>query len=77
MRDLITSGVRTAVQVAVTGVVAWFGSFGIGIDSVALETALFAVATGLVTMGLNWLTTKVPAVGAVLSLGLTKTSPTY
>jgi len=77
MRDLITSGVKTAVQVGVAATVAWAANLGIDIDSVALEAALFSIVTGLVAFGLNWLTVKWPLVGQVLSFGLTKAGPTY
>ncbi len=77
MRDLITSGVKTAVQVAVAATVAWAFSLGIDLDSAALEAVLFPFVTGLVAFGLNWLTVKWPIVGQVLSFGLTKTGPTY
>ncbi len=77
MRDLITSGVRTAVQVSVAAIVAWAFSLGFEVDAVALEAVLFALITGLVAFVLNWATVKWPFVGRVLSFGLTKTSPTY
>ncbi len=77
MRDLITSGVKTAVQVGVAAAVAWATQLGFDIDSVALEAALFSIVTGVVAFGLNWLTVKWPAVGTVLSLGLANTGPTY
>ncbi len=77
MRDLITSGVKTANQVAVAAIVAWAFSLGFEVDAVALEGVLFALITGLVAFGLNWLTAKWPIVGRVLSFGLTKTTPTY
>lgn len=77
MRDVITAGVRTAVQVAVAAIVAWALKLGIEVDSVALEAALFSVATGLVTVGLNLLQQKLPWLGSVLSLGLSRSTPTY
>ncbi len=77
MRDLITSGVKTAVQVGVTAAVAWAASVGINVDSVVLEAATFSVAVGVVTVGLNWLSAKWPTVGKILSLGLTSSTPSY
>lgn len=77
MRDIITAAVRTGVQVAVAATVGWLAGVGVAVDSQALEVALFAVATGLVTAGLNWLQTKLPWIGTVLSLGLSKQTPTY
>ncbi len=77
MRDLITSGVKTAVQVAVAATVAWATQLGFDIDSVALEAGLFSVATGVVAFALNWLADRWPIVGQVLSFGLTNTGPTY
>lgn len=77
MRDLITSGVKTAVQVAVAATVAWAAQLGFDIDSVALEAGLFSVVAGLVAFGLNALSAKWPIVGKVLSLGLTSSTATY
>jgi uncharacterized membrane protein (DUF441 family) len=77
MRDLITSGVKTAVQVAVAAVVAWLTKVGIDVDSVALEAVLFSVATGVVAVALNWVSVKLPVVGRILSLGLAKSGPSY
>ncbi len=77
MRDLITSGVKTAVQVGVAAVVAWAANIGVNIDSVALEAVLFSVSVGVVTVALNWVSGKVPIVGTVLSFGLAKTGPSY
>ncbi len=77
MRDLITSGVKTAVQVGVAAAVAWAFSLGFEVDAVALEGVLFALITGLVAFVLNWATVKWPFVGQVLSFGLAKTGPTY
>jgi len=77
MRDLITSGVKTAVQVGVAATVAWAANVGIDVDSVALEAATFSIATGLVAFGLNWLSVRWPVVGTVLSLGLAKNTASY
>ncbi len=77
MRDMIIAGVRTAVQVAVAAIVAWALNLGLNIDAVALEAALFSVVTGVVTIGLNWLSAKVPFIGSILSLGGVLPNPTY
>ncbi len=77
MRDLITSGVKTAVQVAVAAVVAWAASAGIDLDSAVLEAALFSVSTGVVAFVLNWAGQKFPIVNSILSFGLASNSPTY
>lgn len=77
MRDLITAAVRTAVVSAVTLVVAWLAGVGIDVDPGALEAVLAAVAIGFVNLALNWLQTKIPWLGSVLSLGLSKETPTY
>lgn len=77
MRDILTAGVRTAVQVAVAAIVATLANLGLDVDGVALEALLFSVATGLVTIVLNWLQTKLPWLGTVLSLGLSKSTPSY
>lgn len=77
MRDLITSGVKTAVQVAVAATVAWAAQLGFDIDAVALEAALFALVAGLVAVALNALAVKWPLIGRVLSFGLTSSTPSY
>ncbi len=77
MRDLITSGIKTAVQVAVAAAVAWGAQLGFDIDSVALEAGMFSVVTGLVAFALNWLSVRWPIVGRVLSFGLTSGTPSY
>ena len=77
MRDLITSGVKTAVQVAVAALGAWAASLGIDFDSVALEATLFSIATGAVAIALNALAAKWPILNRVLSLGLTTSGPNY
>lgn len=77
MRDLITSGVRTAVQVAVAAIVGWLAQFGIDVPTEALGTVLFAIATGVVTIALNWLQSKFSWIGAILSLGLSRSTPSY
>jgi hypothetical protein len=79
MRDLITTGVKTAVQVVVAALITWLASLGIDIAEMqlAVETALFAVVSGLVAIGLNWVGQKIPFVNRLLSLGLTKESASY
>ncbi len=77
MRDLITSGVKTAVQVAAAATVAWVLNLGVDIDAEVLEAGLFALVTGLVAVALNALTVKWPIFGRLLSFGLTKTGPSY
>ena len=77
MRDLVTAGVRTTVQVIVAAVVAWLLRLGIEVDAQALEGVLFAVATGLVSFLLNWLGRKFPIVNKIISLGLSGGGPGY
>ncbi len=77
MRDLITSGVRTAVQVAVAGVAIWATARGIDVDWIAVEFGIIAVTTGFVTFALNWAGNRWPIVATILSLGLTTTGPSY
>ncbi len=77
MRDLITSGVKTAVQVAVAATVAWATQLGFDIDAVFLEAVLFAIVTGLVAFVLNGVAAKWPIVGRGLSFGLTSSTPSY
>lgn len=80
MRDLITSGVKTAVQIGVAAAISWLASIGIevaGDAAVALQTAVFAVATGAVAAILNALGKRFPIVNKIVSLGLSETSATY
>lgn len=77
IRDLITAGVKTGVQVAVAAGVAWLLNLGIEVDAVAVETAVFAVVTGAVTMVLNALGSKFPIVNTILSFGLSGNSASY
>ena len=57
--------------------VAWAANLGLDIDGAALEAAAFSVSVGAVTMVLNWLQAKVPWLGSLLSLGLSKNTPAY
>ena len=77
MRDLITSGVKTSIQVAVAALAAWAASLGFDIHSVALEAGLFSISTGVVAVVLNAVGQKFPIVNTILSLGLASNSPTY
>ncbi len=77
MRDLITSGVKTAVQVGVASVIAYLANKGIEVDSVALEAAVFSIATGFIAFGLNWAGNRFPIVNTILSFGLASHSPRY
>lgn len=77
MRDLITAAVRTAVAAAVTAIIAWLAGFGIDLDPTALEAVLAGLAVGVVNLVLNWLTTKVPWLATVISLGLSRENPSY
>lgn len=79
MKDLITSGTKTAVQLGVAAFVAWLLQLGIdvGAQSQALETGAFAIATGVVGGLLNWLGRKFPIVNKIVSLGLSNSSASY
>lgn len=77
MRDLVTAAVRTAVVSFVTLAVAWLANLGIVVDPSALEVVLTGLAIGVVNLALNWLQTKLPWLGTVMSLGLSKSTPTY
>ncbi len=77
MRDLITSGVKTAVQVAVAGFGVWAIGRGIEFDIAAVETGVQAVTTGVVAFGLNWAGNRFPIVNTILSFGLASNSPSY
>lgn len=77
MRNLITAAVRTAVVSAVTLLVAWLAGVGIEVDPTALELTLTAIAIGVVNLALNWLQTKLPWLGTIMSLGLSNDTPSY
>ena len=79
MRDLITSGVKTGVQLGVASVVAWLLQFGIDIggQAQALENTLFIIFTAVITMLLNWLGKKVPIINKIVSLGLSGNTVSY
>ena len=77
MRDLITAAVRTADVTAATGIVAWLAGIGISIDASALEAVLTGLAVGVVNIGVNWAQGHWPWIGQIVSLGLSKSTPTY
>jgi len=77
MRDLIIAAVRTAVAAAVTGLIAWLAGVGIDLDPSALEAVLAGLGVGVVNLVLNFLQTKFSWLGGILSLGLSKSTPSY
>lgn len=80
MRNLITSGVKTAVQVGVAALVAWLASLGVdvaGEAAQALEAGLFAVATGIVAVLLNWAGNRWPIINRIISLGISGQTANY
>lgn len=78
MRDPLIAAIRTGMAVAVTTFAAWLASrFGIEIDVAGLTEALFVIAVGVVNFILNKLTEKFPWIGAFMSLGMSKSTPTY
>lgn len=77
MSDAIIAAVRTAVQAGVTFAVAWLTAKGIELDQPALEAVAMSLAIGVVTLLLNKLQEKWPWMGTILSLGLSKNTPTY
>lgn len=80
MRNLIISGVKTAVQVGVAALIAWLASYGIdvaGEAAVALEAGLFAVAAGVVAVLLNWAGERFPIVNRIISLGISNQTANY
>ena len=77
MRDHVIAAVRTAVAAAVTGIVAWLAGVGIDLDPSALEAVLGALAVGVVNLVLNWLAQRWPILASIMSLGMSKNTPTY
>lgn len=77
MRDLLTAGVRTAVQAGVAAAVGWLAKVGIDVDAQAFEAVVFALASGVVAILLNWLGSKFPVVNRITSLGLSTSSANY
>jgi hypothetical protein len=77
VRDLLTSGVKTAVQAGVALGVSALVNLGINVEAVQLENVVFTVVAGLVAVGLNKLGDKFPVVNQVLSFGLSGQSAQY
>lgn len=80
MRNLIISGVKTAVQVGVAALVAWLASLGVdvaGEAAEALEAGLFAVSVGVVAVVLNWAGERWPIVNRLISLGISNQTANY
>ena len=76
MRDLLIAAIRTGVQalIGLFATVPWLDGLGINNE---LETVLVAVGVGVVTLVLRWLEEKLPWLTVVLSLGTSKTGPSY
>lgn len=76
MRDLLIAAVRTGVQalIGLFATVPWLGELGINAE---LETVLVAVGVGVVTLVLRWLEGRLPWLTPILSLGTSKTGPSY
>lgn len=77
MRQLLIASVRTAMQTFATLIVVWLTSINIGMDVDALSAVLAALGVGVVTLILRWLETRFPWLTPILSLGVTKTGPSY
>lgn len=77
MRDLITAAVRTGVATIVTAAAAWLAGIGIDFDAGAWEVALSGLAVAVVNLVLNRLQQRWPWIGQIVSLGLSKSTPTY
>lgn len=79
MKDLIIASVKTGTSTAIGSLVAWLASFGIEVGDKAevLSNALFIVIVALVNFGFNWAGKKWPNMNTILSLGMTKGSPSY
>jgi hypothetical protein len=86
MSPKIVAGIRTFVQVLVSGWIvalgAWLAAkFGIQIDVGAVTEAVvnfvLAVIVGVVTWFLNWLGEKFPVLNRIFSLGASRSGPTY
>lgn len=79
IRDTLIAGVKTAVQVGVAAALAWLLGQGIdlGEHAIAIESAVFAIATGLVSILLNKLGDVFPVIHRVMSFNLTNASPEY
>lgn len=76
MSDAIIAAVRTAVQAGITFLAAWLLARGIVLDP-TVEAALMTVAIGVVTFLLNKVQERWPWVAQILSLGMSKSTPTY
>lgn len=77
MRQYIIAAVRTGVQALVGLLVAWLVTVNITVDQDALLLVLDGLIIGAVTLVLRWVETKFPWLTPWLSLGVSKTGPTY
>lgn len=77
MSQYIITAVRTGVQALVGLLVAWLLTAGITIDQDALLLVVDGLVIGAVTLLLRWLEARLPWLTPWLSLGTTKTGPTY
>lgn len=78
---------RTAVQVAWAAALSWLVSHGIPVpDPLVVEVALFAIVSGAVAGGVQWLAGRkgdgagaklARGIAAVIMLGLGKSQPIY
>jgi hypothetical protein len=76
MTGQFVAAVRTVVQAAIGGVIAWAAGKGIEIPAEAVEVVTLLLI-GLVTFGLNKVGERWPVVNQIVSLGLSSHSPTY
>lgn len=80
MRNVLTAGVKTGVQVGVAALISWLASVGIevaGETAQLLETGAFMVGTAIIAAFLNWLESKFPVLSKIFSLGLAQSPATY
>ena len=77
MRDNIIAAVRTGIQALVASLVAWAAGFDIFVDANALSVVLVGIGVSIVTLILRWLESRLPWLTPILSLGSTKSGPTY
>ncbi len=75
MSDRLIAAIRTAVAALVATWIVWAtDTFGLDLDSAAIEIAVLGVVTAVYNAGVNWLATRWPHAGYLLGVPRT---PTY
>jgi len=77
MPAFLIAPIRTGVQALVGLAAAWLLTKGVTFDTTAIEIGVSSVVIGVVTALLRWLETRFTWLTPLLSLGVSKTGPSY